>query len=67
MYDRYVGVYSRRPLLNLFELWGITDTPPAVGNRIVALFPDRTVTITNHERRSVNGEDSFLVEEEVAV
>lgn len=67
MFDRFVGVYSRRPLLNLFELWGITDMPPAVGNRLVALFPDRTVTVTGQESRSVNGEDNFLVEEEVAV
>lgn len=67
MIDKFVGVYSRRPLLNLFELWGITDKPPAVGNRLVALFPDRTVTVTGHDTRSVNGEDNFLVEEDVAV
>lgn len=67
MIDKFVGVYSRRPLLNLFELWGITDSPPAVGSRIVALFPNRTVTVTNQDNRSINGEEDFLVEEEVAV
>ncbi len=63
MLDRFVGIYGRKPLMNLFKLWGVQDDPPAAGNRLVFTFPSRTITVAESERTSVYGNSDYLVEE----
>lgn len=63
MIDRFVGIYGRMPLMNLFKLWGVKDDPPTAGNRLVFLFPSRTITVAESEKTSVYGNSDYLVEE----
>lgn len=65
MIDRYVGIYGKRPLMNLLKLWGVKDDPPTPGNRLVHVLGDRVVTVSEADVKSVYGTVDYLVEESV--